>query len=179
MSTLEAGGQRDEGEYGRAAKRPKMEEPPLEEKEDRAEDELEEGEDSDSGSLPGNGEAETESGHRGARWSGRQFGSGRKVRRAGMLLPNGTNQRVTQRLACARPLVRCYCLSVTELSSISKVKCNGCPMEAASSNSLMETASRLPFRSQSKILPAVWFTWRGGNCNDNVWNKALHLCLVV
>ncbi|XP_012713106.1 heterogeneous nuclear ribonucleoprotein L-like [Fundulus heteroclitus] len=75
MSTVEAGSKRDEGEYGRAAKRPKMEEAQLEEKEDRAEDELEEGEDSDSGSLPGNGEVETDSR---ARWSGRQFGSGRK-----------------------------------------------------------------------------------------------------
>ncbi|MEQ2308112.1 hypothetical protein AMECASPLE_024792, partial [Ameca splendens] len=75
MSTVEAGGQCEEGGYGRAAKRPKMEESILEEKEDRAEDELEEGEDSDSGSLPGNGEVETDSR---ARWSGRQFGSGRK-----------------------------------------------------------------------------------------------------
>lgn len=65
MSTDEAAGQREEGEYGRAAKRLKTDEP-------GPEDELEEGEDSDSGSLPGNGEAETRSR---ARWRG-----ARKVR---------------------------------------------------------------------------------------------------
>lgn len=65
MSTDEAAGHREEGQYGRAAKRLKTDEPG---------DELEEGEDSDSGSLPGNGEAESRSR---ARWRGAQ-----KVRKA-------------------------------------------------------------------------------------------------
>lgn len=127
MSTVEAGGQREEGEYGRAAKRLKMEEPPLEEKEDRAEDELEEGEDSDSGSLPGNGEAETDSR---ARWSGRQFGSGRKVRRAGMLLPKLTEPSSTaeagMRVRVASGLLLlCVCVGggVRELRSAVSPSC--------------------------------------------------------
>lgn len=101
MSTAETDGQGDEGEYGRAAKRPKMEE-----KEDRAEDELEEGEDSDSGSLPGTEEVDPD---RPARWSGWQFGSGRKVRIAGMFLPNGTAKPGTRARAHTR--LCCCCLS--------------------------------------------------------------------
>ncbi|XP_017287567.1 heterogeneous nuclear ribonucleoprotein L-like isoform X2 [Kryptolebias marmoratus] len=66
MSTDEAAGQREEGEYGRAAKRLKTDEP-------GPEDELEEGEDSDSGSLAGNGEAEPRSR---ARWRGAQKDDG-------------------------------------------------------------------------------------------------------
>lgn len=73
MSTDEAAGHREEVEYGRAAKRLKTDEPGPEE-------ELEEGEDSDSGSLPGNGEAESR-----ARWRG-----GQKVRKADILLPDDT-----------------------------------------------------------------------------------------
>lgn len=72
MSTEEGIGQREEGEYGRAAKRLKTEE--REEGE-----ELEEGEDSDSGSLPGNGESVADNR---ARWSSSQYGAGRRVRRA-------------------------------------------------------------------------------------------------
>lgn len=84
MSTGEGAGQREDGEYGRAAKRQKTEETEAEEREDReereeGEEELEEGEDSDSGSLPGNGESATDNR---ARWSGGQFGAGRRVRRA-------------------------------------------------------------------------------------------------
>lgn len=77
MSTDEAAGQREEGEYGRAAKRLKTDEP-------GPEDELEEGEDSDSGSLLGNGEAETRSR---ARWKG-----GRKVRERRDIFKNLFNQ---------------------------------------------------------------------------------------
>ncbi|XP_050924129.1 heterogeneous nuclear ribonucleoprotein L-like isoform X2 [Lates calcarifer] len=68
MSTEEGIGQREEGEYGRAAKRLKTEE--REEGE-----ELEEGEDSDSGSLPGNGESVADNR---ARWSSSQYGAGRR-----------------------------------------------------------------------------------------------------
>ncbi|XP_039477939.1 heterogeneous nuclear ribonucleoprotein L-like isoform X2 [Oreochromis aureus] len=72
MSTPEEAGQREEGEYGRAAKRLKTEETEADEREE-GEEELEEGEDSDSGSLPGNGESETDNR---ARWSASQFGAG-------------------------------------------------------------------------------------------------------
>lgn len=75
MSTAEGGSQREEGEYGRAAKRLKTEE--REEGEEEGEEELEEGEDSDSGSLPGNGEP---AGDTRARWSESQYDAGRKVR---------------------------------------------------------------------------------------------------
>ena len=82
MSTVEGAGQRDEGEYGRAAKRLKTEEreKEAEEREEReeGEEELEEGEDSDSGSLPGNVEAAADNR---ARWSASPYGAGRKVRR--------------------------------------------------------------------------------------------------
>nr|XP_040034185.1 heterogeneous nuclear ribonucleoprotein L-like isoform X2 [Gasterosteus aculeatus aculeatus] len=73
MSTAEGGSQREEGEYGRAAKRLKTEE--REEVEEEGEEELEEGEDSDSGSLPGNGEP---AGDTRARWSESQYDAGRK-----------------------------------------------------------------------------------------------------
>uniref|UniRef100_A0AAX7UN83 RRM domain-containing protein n=1 Tax=Astatotilapia calliptera TaxID=8154 RepID=A0AAX7UN83_ASTCA len=72
MSTPEEAGQREEGEYGRAAKRLKTEETEADEREE-GEEELEEGEDSDSGSLPGNGESATDNR---ARWSASQFGAG-------------------------------------------------------------------------------------------------------
>ncbi|XP_068583913.1 heterogeneous nuclear ribonucleoprotein L-like isoform X2 [Cebidichthys violaceus] len=82
MSTAEGAGQREEGEYGRAAKRLKTEEreTEAEEREEReereeGEEELEEGEDSDSGSLPGNVES---AGDNRARWSASQYGAGRK-----------------------------------------------------------------------------------------------------
>ncbi|XP_072247651.1 heterogeneous nuclear ribonucleoprotein L-like isoform X1 [Leuresthes tenuis] len=65
MSTVDAAGRCEEGEYRRAAKRLKMEETGPEEKVRRVE-ELEEGEDSDSGSLPANDESVTNSW---ARWS--------------------------------------------------------------------------------------------------------------
>lgn len=81
MSTVEGAGQREEGEYGRAAKRLKTEEREAEEREE-GEEELEEGEDSDSGSLPGNGETAVDSR---ARWSASQYGAGRRVRRAKIL----------------------------------------------------------------------------------------------
>ncbi|KAM8739184.1 heterogeneous nuclear ribonucleoprotein L-like [Acanthopagrus schlegelii] len=76
MSTVEGTGQRDEGEYGRAAKRLKTEERDTEaEEREEGEEELEEGEDSDSGSLPGNGESAVDSR---ARWSASQYGVGRR-----------------------------------------------------------------------------------------------------
>ncbi|XP_008293408.1 heterogeneous nuclear ribonucleoprotein L-like [Stegastes partitus] len=76
MSTGEGAVQRDEGEYGRAAKRLKTEETETEaEEREEGEEELEEGEDSDSGSLPGNGESATDNR---ARWSASQFGAGRR-----------------------------------------------------------------------------------------------------
>lgn len=71
MSTAEGAGQREEGEYGRAAKRLKTEE------REEGEEELEEGEDSDSGSLLGNGESAADNR---ARWSSGQYGAGRRVR---------------------------------------------------------------------------------------------------
>lgn len=82
MSTVEGAGQREEGEYGRAAKRLKTEEREREteaEEREEGEEELEEGEDSDSGSLPGNGESAVDNR---ARWSANQYGAGRRVRRA-------------------------------------------------------------------------------------------------
>lgn len=86
MSTDEAAGHREEGEYGRAAKRLKTDEP-------GPEDELEEGEDSDSGSLPGNGEtAESR-----ARWRG-----GQKVRNAGT--PDDTSTALQRQGVRARAL---------------------------------------------------------------------------
>ncbi|KAM7408046.1 hypothetical protein PAMA_001955 [Pampus argenteus] len=76
MSTVEGAGQREEGEYGRAAKRLKTEERETEaEEREEGEEELEEGEDSDSGSLPGNGESTADNR---ARWSGGQYGAGRR-----------------------------------------------------------------------------------------------------
>lgn len=78
MSTVEGAGQREEGEYGRAAKRLKTEERETEaEEKEEGEEELEEGEDSDSGSLPGNGESAADNR---ARWSASQYGAGRRVR---------------------------------------------------------------------------------------------------
>ncbi|KAG7999859.1 Cyclin-dependent kinase 1 [Nibea albiflora] len=75
MSTVEGTGQREEGEYGRAAKRLKTEERETEaEEREEGEEELEEGEDSDSGSLPGNGESADNR----ARWSASQYGAGRR-----------------------------------------------------------------------------------------------------
>lgn len=84
MSTAEGAGQREEGEYGRAAKRLKTEEREREteadaEEREEGEEELEEGEDSDSGSLPGNVESAVDNR---ARWSASQYGAARKVRRA-------------------------------------------------------------------------------------------------
>ncbi|XP_035519836.1 heterogeneous nuclear ribonucleoprotein L-like [Morone saxatilis] len=74
MSTVEGAGQREEGEYGRAAKRLKTEERETEaEEREEGEEELEEGEDSDSGSLPGNGEPAADNR---ARWSASQYGAG-------------------------------------------------------------------------------------------------------
>ncbi|XP_042358579.1 heterogeneous nuclear ribonucleoprotein L-like [Plectropomus leopardus] len=76
MSTTEGAGQREEGEYGRAAKRLKTDERDTEaEEREEGEEELEEGEDSDSGSLPGNVESAVDNR---ARWSGSQYGAGRK-----------------------------------------------------------------------------------------------------
>ncbi|XP_071399932.1 heterogeneous nuclear ribonucleoprotein L-like isoform X2 [Centroberyx affinis] len=77
MSTVEGAGEREEGEYGRAAKRLKTEERERDEAEEReeGEEELEEGEDSDSGSLPGNGEAAADNR---ARWSASQYGAARR-----------------------------------------------------------------------------------------------------
>ncbi|XP_062257038.1 heterogeneous nuclear ribonucleoprotein L-like [Platichthys flesus] len=69
MSTVEGAGQDDEGEYGRASKRLKTEE------REEGEDELEEGEDSDSGSLPGNADSVVETR---ARWSCIEYGAGRR-----------------------------------------------------------------------------------------------------
>jgi len=65
MSTVEAAGRCEEEEYRRAAKRLKMEEMGPDEKVRRGE-ELEEGEDSDNGSLPANDESVTNSW---GRWS--------------------------------------------------------------------------------------------------------------
>ncbi|KAF1376143.1 hypothetical protein PFLUV_G00227650 [Perca fluviatilis] len=78
MSTAEGAGQREEGEYGRAAKRLKTEEREREteaEEREEGEEELEEGEDSDSGSLPGNVESAVDNR---ARWSASQYGAARK-----------------------------------------------------------------------------------------------------
>uniref|UniRef100_A0A8C3A459 Heteroous nuclear ribonucleoprotein L like n=1 Tax=Cyclopterus lumpus TaxID=8103 RepID=A0A8C3A459_CYCLU len=83
MSTAEGAGQREEGEYGRAAKRQKTEETETEEEREEeredereeGEEELEEGEDSDSGSLPGNVES---AGDNRARRSASQYGEGGK-----------------------------------------------------------------------------------------------------
>ncbi|KAL7383009.1 hypothetical protein ABVT39_003254 [Epinephelus coioides] len=76
MSTVEGAGQREEGEYGRAAKRLKTDEGETEpEEREEGEEELEEGEDSDSGSLPGNVESAVDNR---ARWSASQYGAGRK-----------------------------------------------------------------------------------------------------
>lgn len=68
----------DEEEYRRPSKRLKTAARQTEEREE-GEDELEEGEDSDSGSLPGEGESAVE--HR-ARWTPGQYRGGRKVRAA-------------------------------------------------------------------------------------------------
>lgn len=68
----------DEEEYRRPSKRLKTAARQTEEREE-GEDELEEGEDSDSGSLPGEGESAVE--HR-ARWTSGQYRGGRKVRAA-------------------------------------------------------------------------------------------------
>ncbi|XP_074531705.1 heterogeneous nuclear ribonucleoprotein L-like [Halichoeres trimaculatus] len=74
MSTVEGARQREEGDYGRAAKRLKTEERETEEREE-GEEELEEGEDSDTGSLTGNGESAVDNR---ARWSANQYGAGRR-----------------------------------------------------------------------------------------------------
>lgn len=77
MSTVEGASQREEEEYGRAAKRLKTEERETDaEEKEEGEEELEEGEDSDSGSLPGNGESAADNR---ARWSASQYGTARRV----------------------------------------------------------------------------------------------------
>lgn len=97
MSTGEGAGQREEEEYGRAAKRLKTDDREAEEREE-GEEELEEGEDSDSGSLPGNGESAADTR---ARWSASQYKAGRKVRRAKryLTMPRRT---ASPAAACAR-----------------------------------------------------------------------------
>lgn len=119
MSTVEGAGQRDEGEYGRAAKRLKTEERETEaEEREEGEEELEEGEDSDSGSLPGNGESAVDNR---ARWSASQYGVGRRVgeQKYYLTLPCSTASQTT---ACMCALVRllplsfCQCASITKLS---------------------------------------------------------------
>ncbi|XP_055358726.1 heterogeneous nuclear ribonucleoprotein L-like isoform X2 [Betta splendens] len=77
MSTADAAGQREEEEeYGRAAKRLKTHDGETEAGErEEGEEELEEGEDSDSGSLPGNGETATSNR---ARWSASPYEAGRR-----------------------------------------------------------------------------------------------------
>ncbi|XP_034537960.1 heterogeneous nuclear ribonucleoprotein L-like [Notolabrus celidotus] len=74
MSTVEGARQREEGDYGRAAKRLKTDERETEEREE-GEEELEEGEDSDTGSLTGNGESAADNR---ARWSANQYAEGRR-----------------------------------------------------------------------------------------------------
>lgn len=69
----------EEEEYRRPSKRLKTAVRQAEDREE-GEDELEEGEDSDSGSLPGEGEPAVD--HR-ARWTCSQYRGGRKVRGAG------------------------------------------------------------------------------------------------
>ena len=73
----------DEEEYRRPPKRLKTAARQTEEREE-GEDELEEGEDSDSGSLPGEGEPAEE--HR-ARWPQAQYRGARKVRAAAVRFP--------------------------------------------------------------------------------------------
>lgn len=68
----------DDEEYRRPPKRLKTAARQTEEREE-GEDELEEGEDSDSGSLPGEGQSAVD--HR-ARWTSGQYRGGRKVRAA-------------------------------------------------------------------------------------------------
>lgn len=93
MSTAEAAGQREDGEYGRAAKRLKTEERETEaEEREEGEEELEEGEDSDSGSLPGNGESAADNR---ARWTASQYGAGRRVRRAKRYLTSPLQHSIT------------------------------------------------------------------------------------
>ncbi|XP_037637401.1 heterogeneous nuclear ribonucleoprotein L-like [Sebastes umbrosus] len=98
MSTVEGPGQREDREYGRAAKRLKTDDREAEDREtedreaedretedretedreegeEEGEEELEEGEDSDSGSLPGNVESAVDTRDR---WSGSQYGPGRR-----------------------------------------------------------------------------------------------------
>lgn len=108
MSTVEGAGQREEGEYGRAAKRLKTEEREKEaEEREEGEEELEEGEDSDSGSLPGNVESAADNR---ARWSAGQYGAGRKVRRGKyyLTLPCST--------ASQAPCCHCVRVSIPYLS---------------------------------------------------------------
>lgn len=81
----------DEEEYRRPSKRLKTAVRQTEEREE-GEDELEEGEDSDSGSLPGEGEPAVD--HR-ARWTCSQYRGGRKVRTAGRSV--SIRQQVTSR----------------------------------------------------------------------------------
>lgn len=96
MSTVEGARQREEGDYGRAAKRLKTEDRETEEREE-GEEELEEGEDSDTGSLTGNGESAVDNR---ARWSANQYGAGRRVRSV-QTLSNVTLQRsITDRRVC-------------------------------------------------------------------------------
>ena len=114
MSTVEGAGQRDEGEYGRAAKRLKTEERETEaEEREEGEEELEEGEDSDSGSLPGNGESAVDNR---ARWSAGQYGVGRRVgeQKYYLTLPCSTASQTT---ACMCALVRLLPLSFSVLAS--------------------------------------------------------------
>ncbi|TNN50854.1 hypothetical protein EYF80_038937 [Liparis tanakae] len=110
MSTAEGAGQREEGEYGRAAKRQKTEERETEteaEEREEGEEELEEGEDSDSGSLPGNAES---AGDNRARRSASQFGEAGKVRRATHGIKHIAASQ-TSACASARARGRCHCVS--------------------------------------------------------------------
>ena len=108
MSTVEGAGQDDEGEYGRAAKRLKTEE------REEGEDELEEGEDSDSGSLPGNADSAVETR---ARWSCIEYGAGRRVRSATIECGGTLTHSITEGAGY------CYCHDGAEraTSSLSRV----------------------------------------------------------
>ncbi|CAB1450260.1 unnamed protein product [Pleuronectes platessa] len=108
MSTVEGAGQDDEGDYGRASKRLKTEE------REEGEDELEEGEDSDSGSLPGNADSVVETR---ARWSCIEYGAGRRVRSLTIESGDALTHSITD------AAVYCYCHYVAEraISSLSRI----------------------------------------------------------
>lgn len=119
----------EEEEYRRPSKRLKTAVRQAEDREE-GEDELEEGEDSDSGSLPGEGEPAVD--HR-ARWTCSQYRGGRKVRGAGRggvpsgaaappssihaFLHSGLRIRLTSKLSGlrARASVRVCCVQVLQL----------------------------------------------------------------